>query len=241
METPIKIDRSYSEDFNYASERNRNPYHAKLEKFSNFVMRDNEAEEFKGRWNKDVFKREGKLIAEVGSGYGRFMMHYCENNPEVNYVGIDYRFKRSFELALQLEKHPTQNFRYLRAKGERVSFLFGESELDEMFYFFPDPWPKRRHNKKRLFQEPFLKSVKQVLKPGGLLFVKTDHEDYFDWMENILQQENETNKDFKVLFKTRDLYKEHPDHFLADFQTKFEKIFLRKGIKIKGFVLQNIK
>ncbi|MBT7610248.1 MAG: tRNA (guanosine(46)-N7)-methyltransferase TrmB [Bacteriovoracaceae bacterium] len=239
METPTKIDRSYSEEFKYAD--HRNPYHTRLEKFSEFVMRDNEAEEFRGRWNKDVFNREGKLIAEVGSGYGHFMMHYCENNPDVNYVGIDYRFKRSFELAEQLEDHPTKNFRYLRAKGERISFLFGESELDELYYFFPDPWPKRRHNKKRLFQEPFLKAVKKALKPGGLIYVKTDHEDYFDWMENILEKQNKHNNDFKIIFKTKDLYNEHPDHFLAEFQTKFEKIFLRKEINIKGFVLQNLK
>ncbi len=235
MNTPSPIDRSFSKEFKYA--KHRNPYHEKLTQFGHFVMRDDEAEQYQGKWNSEVFKRSGKLIAEVGSGYGHFMQYYCEHNPDINYIGIDYRFKRSFELAEQLNTHPTQNFRYLRAKGERLSFLFKENELDEIFYFFPDPWPKRRHNKKRLFQEPFLNSVHQVLKPGGLLFVKTDHEDYFDWMEKILSK----NKQFKLIFKTRNLWEDHPNHFLASFQTKFEKIFLRKGISIKGFVLESLK
>lgn len=230
------FDHSYREDFQYA--KHKNPYHERLGQYSRFVMRDDEAEKFQGKWNQEIFERNAELIAEVGSGYGHFMQWFCEQNPDVNYVGIDYRFKRSFELAEQLERHPTQNFRYLRAKGERLSYIFDENELDKIFYFFPDPWPKRRHNKKRLFQEPFLNSVKKTLKPGGLLFVKTDHEEYFNWMEKELEQ---NGAGFKLLFKTRDLWKEHPDHFLASFQTKFEKIFLRKGINIKGFVLENLK
>lgn len=220
----------YRADFKYT---HNNPYHERLEEFSEFVLRDNEAEIHAGNWNRDIFKREAHLCAEIGTGFGHFMMEYCEKNPQVNFVGLDYRFKRSFELAKKLAKHPTKNFRYLRAKGERLSYIFGENEVDTLFYFFPDPWPKTRHHKKRLFQQKFLEEVYKVISPGGHFFIKTDHDGYAEWMREVIEKQNL----FKCVLKTTDLREEHPEHFLSSFATKFEKIFLQKGIKIKAFEL----
>jgi tRNA (guanine-N7-)-methyltransferase len=227
-------DHTYNENFKYTS---TNPYHHRLEGFSDFVYRDHEAEEQRGKWNKDVFKKEAPLYLEIGSGYGHFMLSYCENNPDINFVGLDYRFKRSFELAKKLDKHPTKNFRYLRAKGERVEFMFEKNELDRIFYFFPDPWPKARHNKKRLFQAPFLESAYEVLKPGGKIFIKTDHDGYADWMIEVMND----SPLFEVELSTKDLHAEHSEHFLAKYITKFEKIFLAKDVKTKAFILKSKK
>jgi tRNA (guanine-N7-)-methyltransferase len=228
------VDKSYSKDFKYS---HNNPYHDKLALFSDFIMRDDEAEVHRGKWNTEVFKREAPLVLEIGSGYGHFMMDYCQKNPDVNYVGLDYRFKRSFNLAKKLAAHPTKNFRYLRAKGERVQFLFEENEVDHIYYFFPDPWPKTRHNKKRLFQEAFLESAFKILKPTGKITIKTDHDGYADWMEEHMEKFEKFNIDFR----TRDLYQEHPEHHLTSFQTKFEKIFLDKKINIKSYILSSTK
>ena len=228
------VDKTFTEDFQYT---HKNPYHDKLSEFNEFVLRDHEAEENRGKWNELIFKRDAPLALEIGSGYGHFMLEYCENNPEINYVGLDYRFKRSFALAKKLARHPHQNFRYLRAKGERVEYMFGESELDSIFYFFPDPWPKARHNKKRLFQKPFLERAYKVLKPGGYFYIKTDHDGYAEWMQEVID-----NQDlFELEFSSNNLWKEAPDHFLAGFKTKFEKIFLEQDVNIKAFVLKSKK
>ncbi|MEE3079275.1 MAG: tRNA (guanosine(46)-N7)-methyltransferase TrmB [Bdellovibrionota bacterium] len=228
------MDKTYSDEFSYS---HKNPYHDKLSEFDDFVMRDHESEEYQGTWNEKVFKREAPLCLEIGSGYGHFMMEFCENNPEVNYVGLDYRFKRSYALAKKLSRHPYKNFRYLRAKGERVNHMFAESELDKIFYFFPDPWPKARHHKKRLFQKPFLERAHQALKPGGYLFVKTDHDGYAEWMREVIEDQDL----FDLEMSSNDLWNEDPDHFLASFKKKFEKIFLEKNINIKAFVLKSKK
>ena len=228
------MDKSFTEDFKYS---HKNPYHDKLSEFDEFVMRDHEAEKNIGKWNEAIFKREAPLCVEIGSGYGHFMMEFCENNPEVNYVGLDYRFKRSYALAKKLSRHPTKNFRYLRAKGERLEYMFNESEIDKMFYFFPDPWPKARHHKKRLFQEPFIERAYKVIKPGGYLFVKTDHDGYAEWMQEVIDKQEL----FELEFSSTDLWNEAPEHFLASFKTKFEKIFLEKNINIKAFVLKSKK
>ena len=230
----MKQDRLLDADFEY---KHTNPYHDKLSEFDEFVLRDNAAEENLGKWNKDIFHRDGELCVEIGSGYGHFMLEFCEKNPTVNFIGMDFRFKRSFYLAKRLAKHPFKNFRYLRARGERVHFMFEKGEVDKLFYFFPDPWPKKRHHKKRLFQAPFVEAAHKVLKEGGELFIKTDHDGYAEWMNEVIQSE-ETLKKFDVTLKTFDMYKEKPEHFLASFQTKFEKIFIAKDVPIKAFVLK---
>ena len=227
-------DYAFKEDFQY---KHDNPYHDKLAMFDQFVLRDDEGEGHRGNWSREVFGNDNELLVEIGTGYGHFMIDYTQKNPEQNFVGLDHRFKRSFNLAKRLSKLEHQNFRYLRARGERIGHLFGEDEVSKIFYFFPDPWPKKRHNKKRLFQKTFLDIAHKTLRPGGEILVKTDHDGYFEWMLEELEGENR----FEKQMVTFDLWKERPEHFLAGFKTKFEKIFLEKGIKIKAMVLVNKK
>lgn len=223
----------YRPDFKYTHD---NPYHDKLAEFDSFVLRDELAETNVGKW-QEMFQNKNPVEIEIGTGYGEFMLEYCQLHPEVNFIGLDHRFKRSFSVAKKLDKLEHKNFRYLRARGERLEFMFAESEVQSVFYFFPDPWPKKRHHKKRLFQKPFLDACHKVLKPGGILFLKTDHDGYFEWMLEALQGETR----FEVLLQSRDLRNEFPEHFLSQFTTKFEKIFLSQGTLIKSLVLKNLK
>lgn len=229
------VDYSFKEDFQY---KHDNPYNDRLADFADFVLRDHEAEVHKGKWNQDVFKKDGELYLEIGTGAGHFMIDYCHDHPTHNFVGLDYRFKRSFMLAKKLASIENKNFRYLRAKGERIEFMFNEGELDGIFYFFPDPWPKTRHNKKRLLQKPFLESAYKTLKAGGILFIKTDHDGYAEWMQEEIAKVPEL---FETILESKDLRVEHPEHFLAKYTTGFEKIFLSQGVKIKAFVLKSTK
>lgn len=227
-------DLAFQADFKYTHD---NPYHDKLGVFDQFVLRDDESETYAGSWSMKVFQNESPVELEIGTGYGHFMQEYTQKNPKVNFVGLDHRFKRSFNLARKLASLEHKNFRYLRARAERLSFIFGESELSKIFYFFPDPWPKARHKKKRLFQKTFLDQAYKVLKPGGEILVKTDHDGYFEWMLEELKNESR----FEVGIQTWDLRGEHPDHFLSSFVTKFEKIFLEKNNKIKSVTLKSLK
>ncbi len=226
-------DHSYRADFKY---KHQNPYHDRLSEFSDFVFRDNEAEHLKSKWSSQYFKNDKPIHVEIGCGYGHFMQQYCLDKPEYNFVGIDYRFKRSFSLAKKLTSlpHEEKNFCLLRAKGERVGHIFGEKEVDRVFYFFPDPWPKTRHHKKRLFQAPFLKEVKKILRPGGEVFIKTDHDDYAEWMRGVIRNQAE----FDCVLDSKDIRSSHPAHFLSKYTTKFEKIFIDQGIKTKAFIIR---
>lgn len=221
----------FKEDFKYSA---RNPYNDRLEIFNDFVLRNEEGEGFKGQWSEKVFGRTAPLEVEIGTGFGHFMMEHTQKNPAINFVGLDHRFKRSFQLAKKLSSLEFKNFRYLRARGERLAYLFGPEEVSKIYYFFPDPWPKKRHHKKRLFQKSFLNAAHEVLCSNGEILVKTDHDGYFDWMVDELHG----NEQFEITMKSYDLRQEFPDHFLASFATKFEKIFLSQGIKIKAMTLR---
>ena len=219
------------ESFQY---RHNNPYHMKLQDYHSFVLRDRETEQFAGHWGREVFGNNHPVVVEVGSGYGHFMLQYCRKNPAVNFVGLDYRFKRSFQLAKKIHRHGLSNVRYLRARGERLHFIFGPEEVSQVFFFFPDPWPKQKQQKKRLLQPAFLNSVHRVLQPQGRFFIKTDHSEYAEAMASHFQRDSR----WEVELATDHLHRDYPEHFLSAHLTKFEKIFLAQGVPIKAFVLR---
>ena len=224
----------FKEDFEY---KTNNPYREKLQEFSHLILQDLEGEKFQGKWKKEVFKNSHPLHLEIGTGYGHFLEQFCHDNENINLIGMDYRFKRSFQLTKRLAKQEIENTRLLRAKGERVNFLFSQSEIDQAYFFFPDPWPKNRHLKKRLFQIPFLEKIHHALKPDGLFYIKTDHDGYAKWMKQVMDD----NPFFEIQFATNDLHNEKEQTLLQKYQTKFEKIFITQNKNINGFILKNKK
>lgn len=223
--------------------RETNPYHHKLKQFEAFVFLDHQAEEFKGNWNKNIFKNTNPLVVEIGVGYGDFMTNYCQQYPDTNYVGMDIRFKRSFGVAKKLEEKKLSNIRFLRAQGQRLPWLFSQSEIDQILCFFPDPWPRLKQHKRRLFQKELLQALPALLKENGSLLFKTDHLEMFEWVLN----EVSSCSNLKILWKSFDLYLDFPlveDKKIQDmllpmvtFQTKFEKIFLQQNTTIKALIL----
>ena len=132
-------DRTYDKDFVY---KHRNPYHDRLAGFEDFVLRDNEAEQFPGEWNNQIFKNKNPICMEIGSGFMDILWSNSVRNTSTQFCGDGLSFQTLVQFAKKLSRLPEQNFRYLRARGERIQHIFGESEVDRLFYFFPDPWPK---------------------------------------------------------------------------------------------------
>lgn len=126
----------------YTKNTQLNPYLQRLDEFDHFVFKNEESEIYRNCWRSQVFQNQFPLHVEIGSGAGHFMYDYCQKHSFHNFIGLDYRFKRSYRLAKKMSALETQNFRYLRAWGERLAYVFGEDELDALYYFFPDPWPK---------------------------------------------------------------------------------------------------
>jgi len=132
----------------------------------------------------ELFGNNNPVELEIGMGKGTFLTDQAKARPEVNFFGIEWANWFWKYASDRLRRQKCTNARTIRA--EALFFLrehVADNSLSVLHVYFPDPWPKKRHNKRRLIQPPFIEQALRVLKPGGRLQVVTDHKDYFE--ENI--------------------------------------------------------
>lgn len=138
---------------------------------------------------EDLFGRTGLVELEVGCGKGRFLLEQAENHPERLYVGLE--FARAYILTIEKRavRRGLTNIRLFREEASRFfRDCLPDKSLHAFHLFYPDPWPKTRHHRRRLIQEEFLADLRRVLVPGGQIRIATDHKDYFEWMVNKFSQ-----------------------------------------------------
>ena len=127
-----------------------------------------------------LFGRPGPLEVEVGSGKGLFLRTAAAAQPDVNYLGIEVSRKYGRLAAAGLAKQHLANARLVVADAARVlAEVLPDDSVRAVHVYFPDPWWKRRHHKRRLMRASFMRDVQRVLLPGGALHFWTDVEDYF--------------------------------------------------------------
>jgi len=206
----------------------RNPYAEKLKKGPGIVFSDNDTEAKKGQWKK----RDGeKLHVEIGCNAGHVVVEWAARNPEDRFIGIDWKFKaihRAFEKAL---KKNLENIHFLRGHADRLPYMFAKGEIDHLYLFFPDPWAKKSQLKNRFITDSKLRTIHEVLAPGGTFQIKTDHPGYFAWMEEHIAKTAEL---WEITFRSTDLHAGNPAAGTLTFPdvTCFEKLFIKDGIPI---------
>ncbi len=137
----------------------------------------------------DLFGNLNPVEIEIGSGKGRFVVQSALANPTVNYLGIErslhyYRLMRDRVVDAELT-----NVRLLRDDaGYLIQKFIADNSVEAYHIYFPDPWPKNRHRKRRIFQPEFLTEVWRTLKPGGSLDFATDLRGYYDWITKLLSR-----------------------------------------------------
>jgi tRNA (guanine-N7-)-methyltransferase len=133
-----------------------------------------------------LFPHPGPLEIEVGCGKGRFLLARAEADPGYRFVGLE--FARAYLLAVA-ERAARRNLRNVRVARYEAARFFRESVPDSsvsaFHLLYPDPWPKKRHHKRRLVQDDFLDDLRRTLCPGAVVNIATDHEDYFEWMMDV--------------------------------------------------------
>lgn len=135
--------------------------------------------EQKGMWR--ALSKDKELYAEIGCGKGRFILEMAKRNPDRFYIGFE---KIADVIVLAMEKvkeAELDNVVFVCDDAERLTDIFEESELDGIYLNFSDPWPKKRHAKRRLTYVTFLEKYKNVIKDGGKIFFKTDNRPLFDF------------------------------------------------------------
>lgn len=134
-----------------------------------------------------VFGREAPLIVEVGPGRGESLVACAERRPEANIIAFEVFEPAAASVLSRLARHKVSNVRVVIANGaEGLGRLFATASLDELWTFFPDPWHKARHHKRRLVSADFATAAAACMTPGGLWRLATDWDDYALWMREVL-------------------------------------------------------
>lgn len=136
-----------------------------------------------------VFGRDNAKILEIGFGMGHATWQIAKTNPEQDYLGVEVHLPGVGALLMQIAEHEVSNLRLIRHDAvEVLRHMLADNSLDGVHIFFPDPWHKNRHNKRRLIQAEFVNLLCQKLKPGAYLHLATDWQDYAVWMINVLKE-----------------------------------------------------
>lgn len=175
-------------------------------------------------WGK-VFGRVAPLVVEIGCGGGRRLLEAAAERPEYNHLGIEYA--REYYKTLR-ERVLSRGPANVRIYGANAAYLirrfFPGNSVREYHIYFPDPWPKKRHRKRRLLRQPFCAELFRTLEDAGVIYIASDHLEYYEEFLPL----------FQALFEVKELEGPWPD--APEGRTNFEIKYLREGRPIRRFI-----
>lgn len=158
-----------------------------------------------------------KLCVEVGTGKGDFITQIAERNPQTNFVGMEVEATVVLAAARKVREKNLTNVRLLVCDVNKIAEIFSEHAVDGLYINFCDPWPKKRHAKRRLTYVKFLELYRKILAPDGEIFFKTDNRGLFDFSLEQFAAAGMTVRDV-----TNDLHANEPaDNIRTEYETKF--------------------
>ena len=180
----------------------------------------------RGKWNTH-FEKEQPIHIEVGMGKGQFLFGQAAAHPDINYIGIE-RYTSVLLRAIQKidPENPPKNLLFVCMDAAELPEVFAPDEISRIYLNFSDPWPKNRDRKRRLTHVNFLETYKKLLKPNGILRIKTDNVGLFDFTLDQLEQAG-----FETFDLTRDL---HSSDIENEVMTEYEKRFSEQGFPINA-------
>ena len=190
---------------------------------------------FYNTWNKK-FNNSNPIHIELGCGKGQFISKLASNNIDTNYIAVDMieamlgLSKRNIEKEYNEKNIDFSNIFLIRSNVEYISKVFGnEDKIDRIFINFCNPWPRGKHNKRRLTHPRQLEQYKSFMNDGASIYFKTDDDALF---EDSISYFNNSN--FEIIKLTYDLASE--DIFEGNIKTEHEMMFESQGIKIKALI-----
>ena len=179
---------------------------------------------------KEFFNNDNDIHIEVGTGMGQFITTLAKENPDINFVGIEIEKNVLIRVLEKVLEEGLTNVRLLLYDANLLDEYFNEDEVSKIYLNFSDPWPKNRHEKRRLTYESFLSQYKKILNDNGTLQFKTDNRGLFEYSLISL---NQFGTDF--LEVNLDLHDEEDED---NIRTEYEEKFSSKGFKIYKIVIQ---
>ena len=193
----------------------------KIQSHPQFVVPN--PEEYKGRWN-ELFENDNPLHIEVGSGKGRFITGMAAANPDINYIGIEV-FESVIVYALNnVIEADLPNVKLLQVNAVDLQKYFAKGDVSRVYLNFSDPWPKTRHEKRRLTYSSFLNIYENILPEKGEIHFKTDNRGLFQYSLTSMSQYGMILKDVNL-----HLHDSQPED---NVMTEYEEKFSNKGSRI---------
>ncbi|MCA1009977.1 tRNA (guanosine(46)-N7)-methyltransferase TrmB [Halobacillus halophilus] len=177
--------------------------------------------EMLGKWSELFKNPKEPLHLEIGSGKGQFIAGMGKQHNDINFVGIELVKSVIVGALKKVLDADVDNVRLVNEDAKDLRELFGENEIDHIYLNFSDPWPKNRHEKRRLTYHTFLDQYKEVLVPGGEITLKTDNKGLFEYSLTSFSQYGMILEDVSV-----DL---HADEDPLNVPTEYEEKFSSKG------------
>ena len=179
-----------------------------------------------GKWNGDVFAPPAPLTLELGCGRGEYTVGLAKSERGRNFVGIDIKGARMWTGAKEVEENGIPNAAFLRCEIENIDRFFAPAEVDSLWITFPDPQMKK--SRKRLTSTRFLALYRRILRPGGIVNLKTDSPFLFEYTRRLVELNG-----FETLRCTDDLYGAGEADPVSSIKTYYEQQWLARGKKIK--------
>ena len=176
----------------------------------------------KGKWRTDFFKNNNPIVLELGCGKGEYSVGLAERNSNKNFIGIDIKGARFWRGAKTAVENGINNVAFLRTQIELIEHCFDTDEVDEIWITFPDPQIKYKRTKHRMTNAEFLNNYKKILKPNGLMHLKTDSEFMHGYTLGLLH-----GLGHEVLYANHNIYKnEGAPADVTSIQTFYESHYL---------------
>lgn len=201
--------------------RNVPDAYGKLQECVNFIS---DPQSYKGRWN-EYFKNDNLIHMEIGSGKGQFITRLAAENPDINYIALEKAPVVLLKLIKKIPEEGLKNLAVISFDAEKLDDIFDSGEISKLYLNFSDPWPKKRHAKRRLTSPGFLAMYKRILRPGSVIEFKTDNRNFFDYSLEEFRASG-----YDLVKATYDLY--NSDFLDGNIPTEYETKFHSMGIPI---------
>ena len=194
----------------------------KEEIISNSIYTIDNPESYKGKW-QTLFNNNNPIYLEIGMGKGKFILENAKNNPNINYIGIEKNGSVLSYAIKKIEEYKLNNLKLICFDANKIDEIFPK-DIDLLYLNFSDPWPKNRHEKRRLTSNSFLEKYDKIFKKDKLIEMKTDNQGLFEYSVISL-----VNNGYKIEDISLDLT--NKEDFI-NIRTEYEEKYILKNNRI---------
>ena len=194
----------------------------KEEIISNSIYTIDNPESYKGKW-QTLFNNNNPIYLEIGMGKGKFILENAKNNPNINYIGIEKNGSVLSYAIKKIEEYKLNNLKLICFDANKIDEIFSK-DIDLLYLNFSDPWPKNRHEKRRLTSNSFLEKYDKIFKKDKVIEMKTDNQGLFEYSLITL-----TNYNYKIQDISLDLTNKKD---FINVSTEYEEKYILKNNRI---------